>query len=72
MRQRLKDYLGVSPKQPLRAQAQAETPFGLPLDVSHPDGKPSELLNKKMCGLRPAQGLLVDPEDVRQRQRLKS
>lgn len=40
MRQRLKDYLGVSPKRRLRAQVQAETPFGLLLDVSHPDGEP--------------------------------
>lgn len=39
MRQRLKDYLGISPQQPLTAQVQAETPFGLLLNVAHPDGK---------------------------------
>eukprot|EP00913_Durusdinium_trenchii_P004737 g4399.t1 len=41
MRKRLKDYLGISPQEPLRAQVQAETPFGLLLDVSHPDGRES-------------------------------
>eukprot|EP00435_Cladocopium_sp_Y103_P037231 s1935_g9.t2 len=60
MRQRLKDYLGISPQQPLMAQVQAETPFGLLLNVAHPDGK------------EPSQGLLVGPtEDLRTGQQLQ-
>lgn len=60
MRQRLKDYLGISPQQPLTAQVQAETPFGLLLNVAHPDGK------------EPSQGLLVGPtEDLRTGQQLQ-
>ncbi|CAK9083158.1 unnamed protein product [Durusdinium trenchii] len=60
MRKRLKDYLGISPQEPLRAQVQAETPFGLLLDVSHPDGR------------EPAQGLLVGPpEDLRTGEQLE-
>jgi len=60
MRQRLKDYLGISPQEPLTAQVQAETPFGLLLDVAHPDGK------------EPSQGLLVGPsEELRTGQQLQ-
>eukprot|EP00434_Breviolum_minutum_P012768 symbB.v1.2.011252.t1/scaffold748.1/size165754/6 len=57
---RLKDYLGISPQEPLTAQVQAETPFGLLLNVAHPDGK------------EPSQGLLVGPsEELRTGQQLQ-
>ncbi|CAJ1404276.1 unnamed protein product [Effrenium voratum] len=60
LRQRLRDFLGVSPNRPLPAEVHGETPFGTLLSVGHPDGG------------EPGQGLLLGPaEDLRSGQQLQ-
>eukprot|EP00439_Symbiodinium_sp_Y106_P064560 s4351_g10.t1 len=55
LRNRLKDFLGISPDTQLHAEVQGDTPFGAMLSVSHPDGGIGPWRTQKGCQAMEAQ-----------------